>query len=154
MKFIVSALFILAIICVIALIVGCSGKRPKTLGIKNNSLSPCPKSPNCVSSMTTSTSHFIAPLPYKTDKENAYKILLDLVSRHPQATVITQSDNYLYIEFKSRLFRFVDDVEFYFPEDNSLIHVRSASRLGYSDMKVNRKRIEHIRRQFQDALKS
>lgn len=152
MKFIFSALIILIIICVAVLIIGCSGKRPKNIGIKNNSLSPCPESPNCVSSMTDSKSHFIAPLSYETDKEKAYSVLLDLLSSDPRATVVSQTDKYLYAEFKSRVFRFVDDVEFYFPDEGSLIHVRSASRLGYSDLKVNRKRIEHIRRQFQDAV--
>ncbi|MBU1194299.1 MAG: DUF1499 domain-containing protein [Proteobacteria bacterium] len=134
------------------LIIGCPGKRPKTIGLMNKSLYPCPESPNCVSSMTDSKSHFIPALSYKTDKQKAYEVLVNLLSVYPGAAIISQTDDYLYVEFKSRLFRFVDDVEFYFPEGSSLIHVRSASRLGYSDMNVNRKRLENIRRQFEDAL--
>lgn len=154
MKFLLSALLILVIAFIAALIIGFPGKRPKTIGITNKSLYPCPESPNCVSTMTDSKSHFIPALSYKTDKEKAYAVLVNLLSADPRAAIISQTDDYLYVEFKSRWFRFVDDVEFYFSEDNSLIHVRSASRIGYSDMNVNQKRIEHIRRQFQDALKS
>ncbi len=152
MKYLLSALLVLVVVCIATLITGCSGKRPKTIGITDKSLSPCPESPNCVSSMTERKSHFILPLFYKTDKKKAYEVLVNLLSADPGAKIISQTDDYLYVEFKSRLFRFVDDVEFYFSEDNSLIHVRSASRLGYSDLNVNRKRIERIRSQFQDAL--
>ena len=53
--------------------------------------------------------------------------------------------DYLYAEYSSALFGFVDDVEFYFPPETHIIHVRSASRLGHSDLGVNRKRIEAIR---------
>ena len=65
----------------------------------------------------------------------------------PGSRVITDKQDYLYVEFKSRIMGFVDDVEFYFPEE-SIIHVRSASRMGYSDLGVNRKRIETIRQHF------
>jgi uncharacterized protein (DUF1499 family) len=65
-------------------------------------------------------------------------------------------DNYIRAEFVSKIFRFVDDVEFYFPDKKSkelLIHVRSASRVGYSDLGVNRMRIEQIRRKLKTLKK-
>jgi hypothetical protein len=62
-----------------------------------------------------------------------------------------QTDDYLHVEFKSKLMGFVDDVEFYFP-DSAVIHMRSASRVGYSDFGVNRRRLEKIRKRFQNRL--
>ena len=67
------------------------------------------------------------------------------LAKIPEARIIDSEDNYLYAEFTSRLMGFVDDVEFLYDPDAGITHVRSASRLGYSDMGVNRKRIESIR---------
>ena len=62
-------------------------------------------------------------------------------------TIIKETENYLRIECKSAMMGFVDDMEFYFPEEK-VIHLRSASRIGYSDFGVNRKRAEKIRELF------
>jgi uncharacterized protein (DUF1499 family) len=62
--------------------------------------------------------------------------------------IVEEKDDYLHAEARSLIFRFVDDVEFYLPAPEKVIHVRSASRVGYSDMGVNRKRVEEIRRRF------
>jgi uncharacterized protein (DUF1499 family) len=73
-----------------------------------------------------------------------------------QSKIVVVEDNYIRAEFVSKIFRFVDDVEFYFPDKKSkelLIHVRSASRVGYSDLGVNRKRIEQIRRKLKTIKK-
>ena len=73
-----------------------------------------------------------------------------------QSKIVVVEDNYIRAEFVSKIFRFVDDVEFYFPDKKSeelLIHVRSASRVGYSDLCVNRKRIEQIRRKLKTIKK-
>jgi uncharacterized protein (DUF1499 family) len=67
------------------------------------------------------------------------------------AEVITETENYIHATFTSRIFRFVDDVEFYFMRDAPVIHVRSASRVGYSDLGVNRKRVEKIRQAFKSS---
>jgi uncharacterized protein (DUF1499 family) len=65
-----------------------------------------------------------------------------------RTTIVAEKEDYLHAEAKSLIFRFVDDVEFYFPVDQNIIHVRSASRVGQSDMGVNRKRVEEIRWRF------
>jgi uncharacterized protein (DUF1499 family) len=73
---------------------------------------------------------------------------MKIVKEMNRSKIITAEDNYIRAEFSSKLFGFVDDVEFYFPDTTStkaIIHVRSASRVGYSDLGVNRKRIEQIR---------
>ena len=68
----------------------------------------------------------------------------------PRTEVIKQTDNYIYAISKSRIFKFIDDVEFYFPSNESVIHVRSSSRLGDFDFGVNRTRLEQIRLALQD----
>jgi uncharacterized protein (DUF1499 family) len=120
------------------------------LGVKDGSLSPCPETPNCVVSQNADAAHGIAPLAYHTDLDTARETLLKVLSVVPRTEVVEQTDNYLRAQSKSRLFKFVDDVEFYFPSDEKVIQVRSASRVGQSDLGVNRRRIEQIRLAMDD----
>ncbi|MBE8966194.1 DUF1499 domain-containing protein [Nostocales cyanobacterium LEGE 12452] len=125
-----------------------AGKRPNNLGISNGKLAPCPNSPNCVSSQSTDASHQIAPLTFTSTPEEAITNLKQIIESLPRTKIITENKDYLYAEFKSALLGFVDDVEFYLDRTANLIHVRSASRLGQSDLGVNRQRIETIRAKF------
>ncbi len=127
------------------------GSRPTTLGVKEDHLAPCPSSPNCVVSQgTPDAQHAIAPLTYTSDATEAMTTLKQVIAAQPGSEIIEQTDTYLYAEFTSNLMGFVDDVEFFFPPtEPGIIHVRSASRLGESDLGVNRKRIEAIRAAFQ-----
>lgn len=126
----------------------CSGRRPETPGVTDGKLAPCPDSPNCVSSQSDDPDHFIEPLHYEGSRETAREKLLTVIRSMKRVTMIIDQENYLRMEYRSALFRFVDDVEFFFDPSNKLIHVRSASRIGYSDLGVNRKRIEQIRAAF------
>ncbi|MBE9051812.1 DUF1499 domain-containing protein [Nostocales cyanobacterium LEGE 11386] len=125
-----------------------AGKRPNNLGVSNGKLAPCPNSPNCVSSQSTDLVHTIAPLTFTSSPEQAIAHLKNIIQSLPRTKIITESEDYLYAEFKSALMGFVDDVEFYVDRNNNVIHVRSASRLGQSDLGVNRQRIETIRAKF------
>jgi uncharacterized protein (DUF1499 family) len=123
-----------------------SGSRPTNLGPQNGQLAPCPATPNCVSSQSPDPQHAIAPLTVQEDDAaKTWKALQTLVAEQPRAEVIRSDDHYLYAEFSSRLLGFVDDVEFYWPPKAQQIEVRSASRLGESDLGVNRQRIEQLR---------
>ncbi|MCC5660621.1 DUF1499 domain-containing protein [Nostoc sp. XA010] len=122
-----------------------AGKRPNNLGISNGKLAPCPNSPNCVSSQSTDAVHKIAPLTFTSTTEEAISNLKKIIESLPRTKIITESQDYLYAEFKSALLGFVDDVEFYLDRNANVIQVRSASRLGQSDLGVNRQRIETIR---------
>ena len=119
-----------------------------TIGITEGKLSPCPDSPNCVSSQSPDVSHFIEPLTYQDSRNDAFSRLLKIIKSLPRSRVISSTGNYIHAEMTSRLFGFVDDIEFFFNEENNLIQVRSASRVGYSDLGVNRKRVETIRKLF------
>ncbi len=124
-----------------------SGKRPSNLGVQGGKLARCPNKPNCVSSQANDPGHVIAPLAFDGAPAQAMHRLADIVKALPRTTIIEQTDVYLYAECATALMGFVDDVEFYC--DGTLIHARSASRLGYSDFKVNRKRLESIRSVFE-----
>jgi uncharacterized protein (DUF1499 family) len=122
-----------------------SGTRPTNLGVNDGKLRDCPNSPNCVSSQSIDAEHKIAPLSYTGEPAKALADLKSVISSLPRTKIITANDNYIYAEFTSALMGYVDDVEFYLNTDKQIIEVRSASRLGESDLGVNRDRIETIR---------
>lgn len=127
-----------------------SGKRPDNLGVKDGQLAGCPESPNCVCSHLTQVDkvHSIDPITYNSTPAEALAKLKSIVKAMPKTQIITESTNYFYAEFTSNLMGYVDDVEFLVYENPKVIHVRSASRLGKSDLGVNRKRVEEIRAKF------
>jgi uncharacterized protein (DUF1499 family) len=120
------------------------------LGITQGHLSACPASPNCVVSQNADSKHAIDPIAYHVDRDTARETLLKVLTVVPRTEVIEQTDNYIHALSKSRIFKFVDDVEFYLPTDESVIHLRSASRIGESDLGVNRRRMEQIRLAMRD----
>ena len=121
-----------------------SGERPSNLGVKDGKLSACPGTPNCVNSQSDNPQSKIEPLPAKSIAE-----IKNVVENMEKTTIIEETDNYLYAEFKSKLMGYVDDVEFYLDPQANAVQVRSASRLGKSDLGVNRKRVEEIRSKLQ-----
>jgi uncharacterized protein (DUF1499 family) len=122
------------------------GTRPTHLGAHNGQLAVCPSTPNCVHSQTADPRQTIAPLAFSGAPAAAMQKLRAVVEAMPRTTVIDSQPNYLYVECSTPFFGFVDDVEFY--NDGRVIQVRSASRLGYSDFGVNRKRVEAVREAF------
>ena len=111
---------------------------------------PCPSSPNCVTSIGGADhDHFVAPLHYQDAREQAKARLQTILRTLPRTTIVEDEGVYLHAECTSLVFRFVDDLEFWFDERDPVIHVRSASRVGYSDLGVNRRRVETIRSRFQ-----
>ena len=129
---------------------GSSAPRPDNLGLKNNLLLSCPKSPNCVLSQASGPKHQIHPIQYTSSVEIAKERLNQVILSMVDTRIITQHKVYWHVEFTTRWLRFIDDVEFYFPESEALIHLRSASRSGYWDLGVNRKRVEEIRSRFEE----
>ena len=122
-----------------------AGSPPDNLGIHDGHLTNCPTSPNCVVSQGGDETHAIAPIPYHVDLEQDRETLLKVLTVVPRTTIVEQTDNYIRVESESRIMGFIDDAEFYFPADRQVIEIRSASRLGESDLGVNRRRLEQIR---------
>jgi uncharacterized protein (DUF1499 family) len=133
------------------MILGCSAYRPLNLGITDGKLSPCPDSPNCVSSQSSDKRHFIEPVLYEGTEQTAMERLIEVIQGMKRCRIVTMEDHYIHAEFTSAFFRFVDDVEFYFDSEAKIIHMRSASRIGYSDFGVNRQRMEKVRSLFNDS---
>ena len=133
------------IILIVAMsILSCAGKRP-SLGVSDSRLTPCPLSPNCVSSDARGSVHEIPPLQLGADPAEAWQIASELVSELPRTQIVKETSDYLHAECRSAVFGFVDDLELYLRASEGIIAVRSASRLGYSDFGVNRRRVEALR---------
>ncbi len=129
---------------------GKGGNVRATFDRAQKRFAPCPATPNCVSTQApvADTEHYIEPIAYTDTLANARHHLLTVIRSIPRMTLVIDEPGYLHVEFRSRLMRFVDDVEFYLDDAAHLIHFRSASRLGQSDLGVNRKRMEEIRQAF------
>lgn len=130
-----------------------AGMRPGNIGIHDGKLAPCPPSPNCVSSFSKDGEHFIAPLPYKSTPEYAMTDIKKIILSFDRSKIITEMPNYLYAEFSTVFLGFVDDVEFLIDEQAKVIHTRSASRLGESDLGLNRQRVNAIAAKFAEFSK-
>lgn len=86
----------------------------------------------------------MAPLCFSGSAAEAIEQVVRQMEKLPRVDTIERRENYLHVVVSSLVFRFKDDVEFYADEQSGLLHFRSASRLGYSDMGANRRRMERI----------
>ncbi len=105
----------------------------------------CPPTPNCVSSETLSKAKFIERFKTGNRPAESWVLLTKLLEKTSNCRVVSQNSSYIHAEFRTRLLRFVDDVEFRLESETSEIAVRSASRVGYSDLGTNRRRLEKLR---------
>lgn len=145
--YLIVALVVLSPVILLA-ILSFMAKKPSNLGVVNGRLAPCPNSPNCVSTQANDADHRMEPIPFD---DQAIERLKTVIGAMPRMKVVTETDDYIHAEATSRLFRFVDDVEFFVDRAAKVIHFRSASRVGHSDFGVNRARMEQIRAAFQTA---
>ncbi len=114
-----------------------------TLGVNAGRLAPCPATPNCVSSFSTEAQHALPPIAYSGTREAAHERLRTIL-RTLGGNLMTVEPDYLHAVFRSRVFGFPDDLEFYLPADQSVIHFRAGARMGRSDLGVNRARMQRI----------
>ena len=126
-------------------------QQPAKLGVRDGRLMPCPNLPNCVCSYAENPQHAIEPLRFSGSAREAMKKLERLVASQSRTNVVTIEDDYLHVEYTSAVFRFTDDVEFLLDEGQSVIHMRSASRIGFADLGTNRNRLEKIRAAFEET---
>ncbi|MFH2131207.1 MAG: DUF1499 domain-containing protein [bacterium] len=135
---------------VLATVISCTGTKPDSVGEDQQRLSACPDSPNCVSSDATDKEHGIKPFRLKGDFETNWPRVIESVESLPRTSVVTKTGSYLHAACKSLIFRFTDDLELRLDRATGIIAVRSASRLGHSDLGVNRKRVESLRSSLQN----
>src|SRR5688572_18423684 len=117
-------------------------------GVVDGRLGPCPSSPNCVCSESAGGDAAIAPLAFAGDPGAALASLVEHLRARPRVELVSVEADYVHAVFKSALFRFPDDFEFRLDRAAQLIHVRSASRIGRSDLGANRRRVERIRAEW------
>lgn len=128
------------------------GASEEETRVKGEPLRPCPGSPNCVSTIEAAEGQAIAPYRYLKTLYEAKATLVQIFSEFPRTELIEEKEGYLHFEVRSFVFKFVDDVEFWFDGATKTIHFRSASRSGYYDFGVNRKRMEALRGMLDDRL--
>ncbi len=120
----------------------------------SDQLKECPESPNCVSTQTQQQSKKMNPIPFELNPKEVIKIIQSVVESLPNTHLEKESTHYLHYTFKSKIFGFTDDVEFLIDAEQKFIHFRSASRTGYSDMGVNKKRMTEITKAIKDGMES
>ncbi len=147
-KWLLLALIVLVFPILVLAALSLFTRRPTNLGVTDGKLAPCPHSPNCVSSQAENADHRVEPLRFAGSPAEARTKLKQALASLPRTAIVTETDDYLHAECTSLLFRFVDDVEFWIDAANQTIHCRSASRVGRSDLGVNRARVEAIRQAF------
>lgn len=126
---------------------------PEGLGVTDGRLADVPASPNAVSTFATDDEHGMSPISINRTSEGVMERVVKVLNGMPRVSVVERTTNYLRAECQSGFFRFVDDVEFLIDEQNSTLHFRSASRLGHSDLGVNRARMEEFSDRFRSTQK-
>jgi uncharacterized protein (DUF1499 family) len=114
-------------------------------------LEPCSGRPNCVCSLVHGA-RYIEPLAYHGSVTGVLARVRAILQSLPRVRIVESEPDYIHAEARSRIFGFVDDLEFMTDPQQPVVHVRSAARLGYSDFGVNRRRIEAIREQLTRAF--
>ena len=135
---------VVCLICVVP-IFSCTGKRPSSLGVSDAGLAPCPSSRNCVSSDAPDGPHRVQAFALSASPDYSWQVIREEVASLPRTTVVKATANYLHAQCASALFGFVDDLELHLRESDNIVAIRSASRVGYSDLGVNRRRVEGLR---------
>lgn len=124
-------------------------------GLENGRLNPCPNSPNCIGSMyAEDAAHFSAPWVYTCTRKEAMEALVSMMQEEAHTSILVNTNEYLHISVTIPVFKFVDDVEFYLPEGTQQIHFRSASRVGYSDLGANARRMRRFKKCLEEKLET
>lgn len=149
----ISRPLVLALLLVLLMfLTGCADMPKPTIDpAAVTELAPCPSSPNCVCSTDPSESHSIAPITIDGDPDRAWQSLQDILGADRSIKIIASGEHYIRAEATTRILRFTDDVEFLLDRDAGRIDMRSASRVGYSDLGKNRKRMEQLRGRMIEA---
>lgn len=153
LRILIALVLLLPVVSLLGLrVMALGSERGGEVGLAaDGTLRDCPPKPNCVCSQAGdgAAEAEIAPLGFEGDGDAAWARLLTFVRAEPGMHVVSVDGDYAHVEAHTRFMNFVDDVEFLLDRQARAIHVRSASRVGYSDMGANRKRVESIRARWE-----
>ncbi len=149
---IISLIIVLSIACIIFVCVK-NSKSQKAAGLVDGKLTKCSEKPNCVcSEFSNDGEHYVEPLKFEGSVHDAIEVLKKII-KESGGLVQRISDNYFAVTFTTKIIGFIDDFEIRIDPEAKLIHMRSASRVGYGDLGVNKKRVENIKNLFAKAHK-
>ena len=112
-------------------------------------LADCGWRPNCVSSAASDPRRRVGPWPLAADADSVWRAVREIVAATPRTRIVDEQGFSLRAEARSRIFRFVDDLELLIDSAKEVLAARSAARVGYSDRGVNRRRVLRIARELQ-----
>lgn len=130
------------------------GAPGDSLGVTKDKLAPCLDSPNCVSTQSRDRRHAMEPLPYLQTREASRERILSILKGMKRMEIVKQTESYIHAEFRTALWGFVDDVEFFLDDTDRVVHFRSASRVGYYDFGLNRRRMKEISGKYLVAVEN
>lgn len=131
-----------------------SGAGSESLGVTEDKFAPCPNSPNCVSTQIGRKGHAMKPLPYLQTRDSSREKILSILKGMKRTEIVKLTEFYIHAECRTALWRFVDDVEFFLDETARVVHFRSASRVGYYDFGLNRKRMKKISEKYLESVEN
>jgi uncharacterized protein (DUF1499 family) len=143
-------LAVLALVLVAAVGLSLAARRRPPSGLVDGRLRPCPDTPNCVSSQSAVEDQAVRPMRFEGDPQEAFARLVGLVDTLPRTVLLQHDEGYAHFEVTTALLRFRDDLELQLDATAGVIHLRSCSRVGRSDLGTNRRRVEAIRGAFED----
>jgi uncharacterized protein (DUF1499 family) len=141
--------FFLGPLLLIMILWGCSGGPTERQNSNSSGFLDCPDTPNCVSSLAKNPKYRVEPFKLKKDPKTSWDIVKKTVEQLPRTKVVSADNSDIHAECKSMIFRFVDDLTLHLTPSNGIINIRSASRIGYSDLGVNRRHVENLRKKLQ-----
>ena len=150
MKKLVYIIILVLITGVVTMRVIENNTAPK-LGVVNGELKPLGSRPNSVSTQTDQKSKLVKSIAFEGEVNEQMANIAKVLAEMPGASIKQQDDDYVYAVFTSSLMRFKDDVEVFIDAQEKRVHFRSASRVGYSDLGVNRKRYEEFAKRLSAA---
>ena len=145
--FIIIAVGLLIVIGIVLVALSMASREQPGLGLQNGKLTSCPFTPNCVCSEDPAAAAYIKPFGFTLSVDEAWTRMKAVIQQSGGRVIVEETD-YLRVEYETALLRFVDDVEFRLDREHQQIQVRSASRVGRSDLGANRKRVEQLRTRF------
>jgi uncharacterized protein (DUF1499 family) len=128
------------------LLSACTGKHLTVTGDNTLALAGCSPLPNCVSSTTVIFYNRTQPFELALPAEEAWPKIKEVVARMARTEIVEENDVYLHTQCKSRVFRFVDNLELLLQPEKKNIAVRSSSAIAIFDFGVNRWRIHQLRK--------